>query len=277
MVAIMVGAAVFALSNISFVIPNTLFGGVLGREIMSFRTVIDLVGIAMLYAHYAVCREYRAVREFTSLYGIVHTQNTYYQSYKDSLDLINRKYHDLKHQIIALRAERDEDKRRDFLDQMESEIKAFEAQNKTGNIVLDTILTTKALYCQSRGISLTVVADGAELNFMSTSDLASLFGNMLDNAVQSAEKLPDKERRLITLTVAHQKGFILIKTENYFEGDMVFADGLPKTTKFNTDYHGYGLKSIREIAKKYDGVMSINTEGNWFVLTLLFPEVGEEL
>lgn len=47
---------------------------------------------------------------------------------------------------------------------MEQEIRSYEAQNKTGNEVLDTILTSKSLYCQQHGITLTCVADGAALD-----------------------------------------------------------------------------------------------------------------
>lgn len=90
---------------------------------------------------------------------------------------------------------------------MEQEIRSYEAQNKTGNEVLDTILTSKSLYCQQHGITLTCVADGAALDFMDTMDLCSLFGNALDNAIESVEKLPDSEQRLIHLVVARQKSF----------------------------------------------------------------------
>ena len=95
-----------------------------------------------------------------------------------------------------LRSETSEEKAH-YLDAMEQEIRSYEAQNKTGNEVLDTILTSKSLYCQQHGITLTCVADGAALDFMDTMDLCSLFGNALDNAIESVEKLPDSEQRLI--------------------------------------------------------------------------------
>lgn len=88
---------------------------------------------------------------------------------------------------------------------MEQEIRSYEAQNKTGNEVLDTILTSKSLYCQQHGITLTCVADGAALDFMDTMDLCSLFGNALDNAIESVEKLPDSEQRLIHLVVTRKR------------------------------------------------------------------------
>ena len=112
----------------------------------------------------------------------------------------------LEHQIAVLRAESGE-KRNAVLDNMEQEIKAYEAQNDTGNKVLDTVLTGKSLTCRTKNIQLTCVADGTALDFMDVMDISNLFGNALDNAIESTDKITDPERRLIHLSVARQKGF----------------------------------------------------------------------
>ncbi|MDR0848644.1 MAG: ATP-binding protein [Propionibacteriaceae bacterium] len=269
--AIAMGVAVFALSNLSYVTIATPFSSAYGREIMNIRTVVDLGGLAILYAHYTMCREHRAESEVAAISGVLRAQSAQYQTYKESVEIINQKHHDLKHQIAALRAEPDAAAREAFLDDMERKISVHEAQNKTGNPILDTILTSKSLYCRSEGISLTCVADGALLDFIDAMDICVLFGNALDNAIESSEKLADEKKRLICLTVARQKDFLIIKIENYFEGGVDFHDGLPVTTKTDSDYHGYGLKSIRAMVKKYDGTMSVETSDGWFVLNLLIP------
>ena len=181
--------------------------------------------------------------------NVLQAQYAQYRSAQDSIDLINKKYHDLKHQIAVLRSETSEEKAH-YLDAMEQEIRSYEAQNKTGNEVLDTILTSKSLYCQQHGITLTCVADGAALDFMDTMDLCSLFGNALDNAIESVEKLPDSEQRLIHLVVARQKSFLWIRVENTYDGAFQADGTLPKTTKTDARHHGYGLKSIYDTAEK---------------------------
>ena len=154
---------------------------------------------------------------------------------------------------------------------MEEEIKAYEAQNKTGNQVLDTVLTSKSLYCQQHNIGLTCVVDGTLLNFMDEMDLCTLFGNALDNAIESTVRLPETEQRLIHLLVTWQKSFLWIKVENTYDGKWKADGTLPKTTKADSRYHGYGLKSIFEIAEKYGGTASVTTRENRFVLKLLIP------
>lgn len=185
-----IGVAVYAASNLSYVSPDTPFSGKMTAEIYNIRTLVDLGGMAILFAHHMQLVEYRRKKERDALQNVLQAQYAQYRSAQDSIDLINKKYHDLKHQIAVLRSETSEEKAH-YLDAMEQEIRSYEAQNKTGNEVLDTILTSKSLYCQQHGITLTCVADGAALDFMDTMDLCSLFGNALDNAIESVEKLPD--------------------------------------------------------------------------------------
>lgn len=247
--AAIIGVAVFALSNLSFLTIRTPFSSQYGPEIYNVRTIMDLGGLAILYAHHLQCRELRVLRELEAVQNVLQKQYQQYQMSRDSIDLINRKYHDLKHQIMVLQGEPDAEQRETYLDQMEAEIRTYEAQNKTGNQVLDTVLTSKSLYCAQHGIGLTCVADGALLDFMEVMDLSAVFGNALDNAIECEERIADPEKRLIHVSVSAQRDFVLIRFENYCEGSLNFSEGLPVTTKEDRNFHGYGLKSIRYVAK----------------------------
>ena len=105
------------------------------------------------------CCEMRARKELEAVQNVLQNQYAQYVQSKESIELINYKYHDLKHQIAVLRSEEDPQKREAFLDEMEAEIRQYEAQNKTGNKVLDTVLTSKSLYCNKNGITFTCVED----------------------------------------------------------------------------------------------------------------------
>lgn len=102
-------------------------------------------------------------------------------------------------------------------------------------------------------------------------DICSIFGNALDNAIECEKKIEDKERRLIHVTVTQQKSFLMIRVENYFEGDLKFREGSPATTKKDKRMHGYGIKSIRYTVNKYGGALHINHKDNWFELQILIP------
>ena len=269
--ALVIGVAVFAVSNLSFVTTNTPFSGQYASQIANIRTLVDLGGVAMLYAHLVQCCETKVLRELEAVQNVLQNQYQQYKQSRESIEIINYKYHDLKHQIEVLRSEQDPEKRNAFLNKMEEEIKQYELQNKTGNKVLDTVLTSKSLYCDKHGITLTSVADGSLLDFIDIMDICSIFGNALDNAIECELKIPDKERRLIHVTVTQQRNFLMIRVENYYEGDLKAKEGLFATTKKEKQFHGYGLKSIRYTVNKYEGAVDIDTKDNWFDLKILIP------
>lgn len=272
---IAIGSAVFFVSNLSFVYANTPFSSQITREIFNIRTLVDLSGLTILYAYHILRREMQAKYDLDAMRNILQSQYTLYRKSGESIDIVNRKYHDLKHQIAVLRAEEDSAKRLAFLDEMESEIKMYEAQNKTGNSVVDTILTGKSITCQKHNIELTCVVDGKLLNFMHVMDICTLFGNSLDNAIECEIQIEEQEKRLIHVEVVSKKDFIVLRFENYFEGNIEIEDNLPATTKANKEYHGYGIKSIKYTAKKYGGWVTINKKGNWFELNIVIPAPKE--
>ena len=260
----------FMLSNLSFVYRNTPFSGTIASDIFTIRTLVDFGGLAILYAYQSLRYEVSAEKELSKIQSMLTAQYDSYRNYQEVTDLINMKYHDLKHQIAVLRSESGEE-RNAVLDRMEQEIKAYEAQNDTGNKVLDTVLTGKSLTCRAQNIQLTVVADGAALDFMDVMDISNLFGNALDNAIEGTAKVADPERRLIHLSVARQKGFAAIRIENCYDGELQFENGLPVTTKADGRYHGFGVKSIQNTAAKYGGTATITTHDGWFELRVLIP------
>lgn len=268
---LVIAIAVFAVSNISFLTENTPFSGRYSFEIGNIRTLVDLGGIAILYAHLIQCCELRVRKELEAVQNVLQNQYVQYKQSRESIELINYKYHDLKHQIAVLRSEEDPKKREEFLNRMEEEIRQYEAQNKTGNKVLDTVLTTKSLYCAKHGITFTCVADGTLLDFMDVMDICSIFGNALDNAIECEVKIPEKEKRLIHVTVSKQKQFLILRFENYCEETLQYQEGTPVTTKKEKEFHGYGLKSIQYTVNKYEGAVSVNLEDNWFELKVLIP------
>ena len=268
---VLISLTCFFMSNLSFVYSNTPFSSSAIEGVYNIRTLMDLSGVAMLYAYHIQRCELHVQRELDAMQNILQNQYIQYKQSRESIDVVNRKYHDLKHQIAVLRSEQDPQRRLDFLDGMEEEIRAYEAQNKTGNSVLDTVLTGKSLYCARHGVELTCVADGAKLDFMDVMDICSIFGNLLDNAIECELTIADKKKRLIHLTVYGKKDFLVIRCSNYCEQTLEFQDGIPVSTKGDGAYHGFGVKSIRCAAEKYGGVMTIHNQDSWFEVNVVIP------
>ena len=274
LVVIIIAASVFAMSNLSYLDQNGLFSGTLVMDIFIIRTLVDLSGIAVLYAYHVQVKEIQIRFEKETLHNIMEMQYKNYQLSKENIDMVNRKYHDLKHQINLLKTQAYVGKSTSYLEKMEREIRVYETQNKTGNQILDAVLTNKAMICQNKEIELKFIVDGGALSFMEDMDVSALFGNMLDNAIESAEKQREKQKRLIWLYVTKEKQFVRIRTENYCDEKIRFKNGMPVTTKKDRRLHGYGMKSIKSTVEKYHGSVVAAQENNWFELKILLPAGG---
>ncbi len=266
-----IAVLIYILSSLSFAPIDTPFAGSTYAEAFNIRTLVYLGGVAVLFAHHvALCDAY-VMLERDTLEQMLQMQYMNYRLNQESVDLVNRKYHDLKHQIAVLRSQIGTAQKLDYLDRMEREIAVYETQNKTGNRFLDTILSGKSIHCQNEGIKLTCVADGAALDFMDVVDLSVLFGNALDNAIEAVSQIPQTEQRLIHLSVSRERGFLRIRLENRFQGRLRLSRGLPVTTKADERYHGFGVRSIVNTAEKYGGSATFTQRDGWFELRILIP------
>lgn len=274
--AMTIALAMFTLSNTGFAFRESVISQTMGAGVLFVRTLSDLSGLILLYAHDEQRKEIQLRYELESMDQLLNRQYEQFRLAEANNEAMHRVYHDLKHQIAFIKAEPDEEKKASYLSEMEQVVSIHEAEVNTGNSILDTLLTSKNMLCMESGITMTCFADASEMRFLDVMDICSIFGNAIDNAIEYERKISDPKKRLIKVTVYHQNRFLLIRIENYCEEAIPLKDGLPATTKQDKNMHGYGIKSIRQAAEKYGGNVSITQEPQWFVLTVLIPNSREE-
>lgn len=249
----------FAVSNLGF-----LPGSEINMSIFSIRTLVDFSGVLILTVQHEQLRENALHGELAAMDEVLHRQYEQYKRSKEGINLINRRYHELKVQLARIREEQDQTKQNAAIAAMEQNIRQYEAENKTGNPVLDTILTAKTMECQQENITITSVADGRMLGFLTIRELCTIVGVALDNAIAAVRAEPDPEKRLIKVAVYSQGGFAMLRFEHYTEAAPALdADGLPK--------QGSDLKSVRTTVGQHGGSMTLHWENNWCTLRILFP------
>jgi hypothetical protein len=205
-----------------------------------------------------------------TLNGLLHDKERQYLAAVENVDAINRKCHDIRRQLRALDF-LDDKTRGQSIQEMENIVNIYDSFVKTSNAAINTLLSEKLLYCNEHKIKLTNIVDGDALQFMSPVDIYTMFGNIIDNAIEAVTKLEDAEKRIISMTVERKGNFLCIQTKNYFNGTIDLVDGLPRTSKEDKTYHGYGTRSIKHIAEKYGGSMNIQTDGEVFILQITIP------
>ena len=267
LMAVVMALTVFAVSNLSFIADAQAT-----MSVYYIRTLVDFAGVLILSVQHEQLREAALHSELAAMDNVLQRQYEQYRQSKENIRLINRRYHELKMQIAAIRAEQDSTKQNAALAEMEQDIRRYEAENKTGNPVLDTLLTAKSLYCQQHGINMTCVADGTLLHFLTTGEICTIVGTALDNATESVLTEQDSEKRLIRVAIYAQNGFVMLRFENYCTKPVEIApDGLPR----RSSHGGYDLKSVRAAAEAHGGTLTLHWENEWFTLRVLLPQKNE--
>ncbi len=224
----------------------------------------------LLYIQFGLIKTGALRNELDVMQYLLRENERQYKLSKDNIELINLKCHDLRHQIRSLGKEKDLPK--SVVSEIEKSISIYDATVRTDNEVLDTILTEKSLICARDRITLTCVADGHALDFMEASDVYSIFGNALDNAIDAVLGLPE-ERRCIGLVLRRTGDIVSVNINNPYDGEVKLDDeGYPITKKPDKDFHGIGIRSICRIAEKYNGICSVSLKNNTFILNILLSD-----
>lgn len=245
-------------------------GLVIGFSVL-LRLLHGLACVATLWVEYQMLFRQRLEHDREVAERLLAEHDRQLRMSQENIEAINIKCHDLRHQIRALAAG---GAAMDgaVLDDLAREVRIYDSGVKTGNEALDTILTEKRLVCESRGITLTCIADGSALAHVAPADLYAFFGNALDNAIEAASGLADPARRTITLVVRRAMGCASVHVENFYEGARRFsADGMPQTTKGDEANHGFGTHSMKQIAERYGGSFAAAAEDGTYRVDALIP------
>lgn len=210
----------------------------------------------------------QAEREVTE--HIREEEKKQYELSKKMIDTINIKCHDLKFRYGDDKILPDEKA------EVKEAVDIYDGMTRSGNDVLDVVLTENFLCCFSAGIKFTFMGSGDYVSFLSPSDIYSLFGNALENAREAVAGLEEK-KKVISLTVSKKGQFVSVDVSNYFDGEISLNEGYVVTKKqTEKGFHGYGLKSIRSVAEKYGGDVRISFADSVFNLGVFLLDTSKE-
>ena len=230
----------------------------------------NMLGNAMvLFALRNMLRYSEADLEKELLEQIREQDRKQYSRFRDNVDYINTKSHDLKHYLELL--QRNEKLPEKELHQVSESLLHLDSETDSGNETLDMILTDRRIACESRGIELIFQTDGTRLEQLDVIDTYTVFCNILDNAVEYVKDLPEGERQ-IRLGIRTIHSMVFIHQENPLNEDLDMKDGLPITTQADPSLHGFGLKSVQDTVKKCDGELVIRAESGRFELDICFSQ-----
>ncbi len=181
--------------------------------------------------------------------------------------------HDYKNNVLTIAEMTESLEIKEYINNMVGEIKKYNQIAKTKNKLLDVILSKYTDICRDKNIIFCTDIMTDNLSFINSYDISSLFNNILDNAVEAAEKSTAKYIRLEITNSLNSYHKIIVT--NSCDIEPKSEKGKLITTKDSKEIHGFGTKSINNTVNKYDGEMNweYNDKAKEFKLIILIPIV----
>lgn len=178
-------------------------------------------------------------------------------------------YHDLRHHLNSLyqmmEEGRGEDAKR-YIQNLEQPIRQSAMVTWTGHSLLDAILNVKRDEAGEKGVNMSIDTRMLEnISRMKEQDVCALFANLIENAVEAAT-------REISVVIREKHNMIYVEVKNDCKKmPVIKKDGSIQSTKENPREHGWGMISINEVVRRYQGTIDYGEEAGFFV-TKIFLE-----
>ena len=191
---------------------------------------------------------------------------TQFEESEKKYDEMNKIHHDMKNHlqcISSLLDDKEYEKAENYIADMIKNKLNFEfKQINTGNRVVDAISNAKLTQCIDENILTTVDAGSIEASIDDV-DMCSLLGNIFDNAIEACRKV--EKNKEIHFEINQKKGYINIIMKNSVQNSVIENNPKFKTTKKHKDIHGYGIKIVKSIVEKYNGMMELFEQDGFFI------------
>lgn len=140
----------------------------------------------------------------------------------------------------------------------------------TNHPVVDAILNMKRQEALNRGVNVNFMCGDLRDMILKEDEIIILLGNLLDNAIEAAEKCG--AGRMVLVRIVREERQLVITVKNSYAGQLHLEDGRILTSKPDEENHGYGLAAIQDIAGRYDGIFAVKAEGDYVKATVLIPD-----
>ena len=200
---------------------------------------------------------------------ILKTQREEVQNIYKTMRGWRHDYHNHMQKIKAHLALNQLQEVREYLDQLEEDLDAIDIAIKTGNVSVDAILSSKLSVAGGKKISINCKAKVPERLTVSDIDLCVILGNLIDNGVESCEKMKETEKKFIRVYIGIFKEQLYISVTNSTNEVIRRLDKEFISNKRGN--HGHGLKRIDNIVEKYDGFINRKNEPGAFATEIMLP------
>lgn len=263
------GAIIFLCIGVNRLVVDTAEESALYEAAVCIYAIIGCVFALIIQVYISRWEEERS--QALIMRRLLADSEKQYEQWKSSVEHLRIAVHDIKHMLAQAQALADQKQvELPDLKAIGQMVDRYSPSIRTGNDVLDILLRNMTALCSQDQIALNCAAYTDHLKYFDGMSLYFLFVNAIDNAMKSVALVDDPGKRIIDISIRRFGGSLVIHIWNYFTGKVRFADGLPVPHE-DSQIHGFGMKSIRLIVERLDGVLDVRTEGQVFNLDVMLP------
>lgn len=261
--------SVFLISTLSFAIIQVA----LNEEKLSSTTMLLLMmceiglivlNIISLYITISLNKSNRDAEEAKLREQQLRNDVQYAETVRSQYQEIRNIRHDMKQHLVVvsgLQLEGKYNEAQKYISEISSGLERIEMFMDVGNDFVNAILNSKLSIAKFKGIEV-LCSSSSNVDGINEYDLCNLIGNLLDNAIEAAEK---NDNAVIEVSIASNKYKLMIKVSNSIAESVLSKNPALKTSKSQRAVHGFGIKSINSISEKYSGNVDFYEDGLTFV------------
>lgn len=193
----------------------------------------------------------------------------HYEILQNQYESSNILVHDIKRHLLSIKDfanEKDYDRIIRYIDDLYDGYQIKYLRKYSDHKLVNAIVTRYAELCRLSGLDFFCDIRSVDLSFVPDDKLTSIFDNILENAVDNAKNSVSKKIDLIVNEV--NKNFIVITAENSCSQKPVKRNGELISTKKQSGLHGFGIKSIKRIAKEYNGKVDFDFDDERMIFSI---------
>lgn len=259
----------FVCSNVGYVIVGiSIYVNILYTEGKTYSNMLLICSAVMLFTfiiNVFFSNKYSKVenemqQQRMAIYKL-ETQTRYYEEKMRDEERIKEIYHDMKNHLLLLEEEWGE-KNSTGIKNLRKEIAQYENYYRTGNKFVDIILKDKFSKAAEYGIHIEDSVELIDIDFIEPLDFSTVFGNLLDNAIEACRLIEEPEKRQIFISSKRENNILVISIKNNkVNGN---SKNIPKKV-----IHGYGLANVTAAVHKYGGGIDIIEEKQEFAVNIV--------
>lgn len=221
------------------------------QSLLAAASMILLVSTVLLFVTYQnQIEKDRESIQIKNEYTRLQTEKTYYAILEQQNEHLMVYAHDAKKHLAAINSLNEDPQIGNYLSKLSEQLADYTRYCHSGNKLLDVMIHKYSVDCELRGIHFESDIKSCNLSGVSDLDLVAILGNLIDNAIAAAEQSTEKS---VSLATSWRNGYSVIIVSNSCDRPPKTVGGALVTSKLNPALHGFGLKSVKQALKNYEG------------------------